>query len=195
MEKSNGKKKLRVSVFISGRGTNLKSLINFSNRKSCPIKIVLVVTNNKNAKGIYFAKKNKIKLSFFNFKNKIKAEKKILVDLKKYNVDLICLAGFMKILSKRIIKKYKNKILNIHPSLLPKYKGLNTHKRVIINKESFTGCTVHLVNSKLDSGKIILQKKIKVLKKDNEKSLAKRLLKVENQLYPSALKKFISTSL
>ena len=101
----------------------------------------------------------------------------------------------MKILSKRIIKKYKNKILNIHPSLLPRYKGLNTHKRVIENKEAFTGCTVHLVNSKLDSGKIILQKKIKVLKKDNVKSLSKRLLKVENQIYPKALKKFISTSL
>ena len=195
MEKSNGKKKLRVSVFISGRGTNLKSLINFSNRKSCPIKIVLVVTNNKNAKGIYFAKKNKIKLSFINYKDKTKAEKKILFDLKKYKVDLICLAGFMRILSKKMVNFYKGKILNIHPSLLPKYKGLNTHKRVILNKETFTGCTVHIVNFKLDSGKIILQKKIKVMKKDNEKSLSKRLLKVENKLYPRVLKKFISTSL
>ena len=85
--------------------------------------------------------------------------------------------------------------MNIHPSLLPKYKGLNTHHRVIQNKEKYSGCTVHLVNSKLDSGKIILQKKIKVMKKDNEKSLSKRLLKVENKLYPKALKKFISTSL
>ena len=101
----------------------------------------------------------------------------------------------MKILSKRIVNKYKNKILNIHPSLLPRYKGLNTHKRVIMNKESFTGCTVHIVNSKLDAGKIILQKRMKILKKDNEKSLAKRLLKIENEMYPKALNKFISTNL
>ena len=101
----------------------------------------------------------------------------------------------MKILSKKIINVYKNKILNIHPSLLPKYKGLNTHKRVIKNKEKFTGCTVHLVSSKLDSGKIILQRKIKVLKKDNENSLSKRVLKVENLIYPKAIKKFIASNL
>ena len=195
MEKLNGKRKLRVSVFISGRGTNLRSLINFSNRKNSPIKIVLVVTNNKNAKGIYFAKKSKIKLSVINYKNKTKAENKILVDLKKYNVDLICLAGFMRILSKKIVNFYKGKILNIHPSLLPKYKGLNTHKRVLENKEKFTGCTVHLVNTKLDSGKIILKKKIKILKKDDENSLSKRVLKVENLIYPKAIKKFITSNL
>ncbi len=195
MEKLSGKKKIRVSVFISGRGTNLKSLINFSNKKNSPIKIVLVVTNNKNAKGKYFAKKNKIKLSFINYKNKVNAEKKILVDLKKNNVDLICLAGFMKILSKKIVNFYKGKILNIHPSLLPKYKGLNTHKRVLKNNEKFTGCTVHLVNSKLDSGKIIMQKKVRILRKDDENSLSKRVLKIENLIFPMAIKKFITSSL
>ena len=195
MEKLNGKKKLRVSVFISGRGTNLKSLIKFSKRKSSPIKIVLIITNNKNAKGIYFAKKNKIKSLFINYKNKNNAESKILINLKSHNINFICLAGFMKILSKKIINIYKNRILNIHPSLLPKYKGLNTHKRVIKNKEKFTGCTVHLVNSKLDSGKIILQKKVRVLKKDNENSLFKRVLKIENLIYPKAIKKFINSNL
>ena len=195
MEKLNGKKKLRVSVFISGRGTNLKSLINFSKSKTSPIKIVLIVTNNKNAKGLYFAKKNKIKFLFINYKNKNNAESKILINLKSHNINFICLAGFMKILSKKIINIYKNRILNIHPSLLPKYKGLNTHKRVIKNKEKFTGCTVHLVNSKLDSGKIILQKKVRVLKKDNENSLSKRVLKIENLIYPKAIKKFINSNL
>ena len=195
MEKLNGKKKLRVSVFISGRGTNLKSLINFSKRKSSPIKIGLIITINKNAKGIYFAKKNKIKSLFINYKNKNNAESKILINLKSHNINFICLAGFMKILSKKIINIYKNRILNIHPSLLPKYKGLNTHKRVIKNKEKFTGCTVHLVNSKLDSGKIILQKKVRVLKKDSENSLFKRVLKIENLIYPKAIKKFISSNL
>ena len=195
MEKLNGKKKLIVSVFISGRGTNLKSLINFSKKKNSPIKIVLVVCNNKNAKGINYAKKNKIKFLIINYKNKKKAENKILKNLKKNKINLICLAGFMKILSKQIVNVYKNRILNIHPSLLPKYKGLNTHKRVIKNKEKFTGCTVHLLNSKLDSGKIILQKKIKVLKKDNENSLSNRVLKIENLIYPKAIKKFIASNL
>ena len=194
MEKLNGKKKLIVSVFISGRGTNLRSLINFSKRKDSPIKICLIITNNKNAKGLYFAKRNKIKFLIVNYKNKIKAENKILLSLKNYNINLICLAGFMKILSKKIINKYKNRILNIHPSLLPKYKGLNTHKRVLKNNEKFTGCTVHVVNLKLDSGKIILQKKIKVLKKDDEKSLSKKVLKIENLIYPLAIKKFIQSN-
>ena len=195
MVKLNGKKRLKVSVFISGRGTNLKSLINFSKTKNSPISINLVVSNKKNAKGLFFAKKNKIKYLVINYKNKKTAENRILFELKKYNIDFICLAGFMKILSKKIISKYKNKILNIHPSLLPKYKGLNTHKRVILNKEKFTGCTVHIVNSKLDSGKIILQRKIRILKNEDEKSLSKRLLKVENLSYPKAVKKFITTSL
>ena len=195
MEKLNGKKRLRVSVFISGRGTNLKSLINFSKTKNSPISINLVISNKKNAKGLFFAKVNKIKFLVVNYKNKKKAEKKILIKLEENNIDFICLAGFMKILSKKIITRYKDKILNIHPSLLPKYKGLNTHKRVILNKEKFTGCTVHIVNYKLDSGKIILQRKIKILKNDSEKTLSKRLLKVENQLYPKAVRKFINVNL
>ena len=192
--KLNGKKKIKISVFISGRGSNLKSLIKFSKRKNSNVEIVLVVSDNKKAKGLLISKKNGIKCLLVNYKNKERAEKKILINLKKNNVDLICLAGFMKILSKEVINKYKDKILNIHPSLLPKYKGLNTHKRVIKNKEKFTGCSVHLVNSKLDSGKVILQKKLIILKKDNDKTLAERLLKIENQLYPRALKKFINSN-
>ena len=195
MEKLNGNKKLKVSVFISGRGTNLKSLINFSKTKNSQISINLVISNKKNAKGLFFAKKNKIKYLVINYKNKKNAENRILVELKKYNIDFICLAGFMKILSKKIISKYKNKILNIHPSLLPRYKGLNTHKRVIKNKEKFTGCTVHLVNEKLDSGKIILQKKVRILKKDSEISLSKKVLKIENKIYPKAIKKFVNSNL
>ena len=123
-----------------------------------------------------------------------KFERNCLIEIKKRRIKFLCLAGFMKVLSNNFIKNFGHKIINIHPSLLPKYKGLNTHKRVIKNKEKFTGCSVHLVNSKLDSGKIILQKKIRILKKDNEKTLAKRLLKTENLLYPKALKKFINSN-
>ncbi len=195
MVKLNGKKKINLAVFISGRGTNFKSILDFSKNKNCNYIVKLVICNKKNAKGLKYAKKNKIKFEIVNYKNKLKAENKTLFKLKKNNIDLICLAGFMKILSKEFIDNYKNRILNIHPSLLPKYKGLNTHKKVILNNEKFTGCTVHIVNSKLDSGKVIFQKKIKVLKNDNEKTLAKRLLKIENKVYPIALKKFISSNL
>jgi len=95
----------------------------------------------------------------------------------------------MRILSKRFIKKLKIKILNIHPSLLPKYKGINTHERVIKNREKFTGCTVHYVTSKLDSGRIIIQKKLRIYKKDNPKTLSKKILLLEHQSYPEALQK------
>ena len=191
MEKLDGKK-IKICVFISGRGTNLKSLINSSKQKKNKIEITLVVSNKKNAKGLYFAKKNNIKFIIVNYKNKKIAETRILKALKQYNIELICLAGFMKILSKRIIKKYKNKILNIHPSLLPRYKGLNTHIRAIKNKEKFAGCTVHYVTSKLDSGKIILQKRVKISKKDNHFSLAKKVLKIEHLIYPAAIKKILN---
>ena len=192
MAKFIGKSKLNAAVFISGKGSNLKSLINFTKKKLSPIKIVLVVSNNKEAQGLNYAKINNIKNIIVTYKNKLKAEKKLLGALLKYKIRLICLAGFMKILSKKFILKFEGKILNIHPSLLPNYKGLNTHRRVIGNKEKFTGCTVHLVNSRLDSGKIILQKKIKILRKDNENSLAKKVLKLEHQLYPRAIVKFLS---
>ena len=192
MAKLIGKNKLNSAIFISGRGSNLKSLINFSKKNSSPIKIALVISNKKNAKGLNYAKQNNIKTIVVIYKNKLKTEKKILSDLSKHNIRLICLAGFMKILSKKFISKFNGKILNIHPSLLPNYKGLNAHRRVIEKKEKFTGCTVHLVNSRLDSGKIILQKKIRVFKKDNENSLSKKVLKIEHKLYPKAVKKLLS---
>ncbi len=191
MKKLLGQNKVKTAIFISGSGTNLKNLINFSFSRKSPIKINLVISDNLNAKGLKYAKKNKIKKKVFNFKNKLN-EKKILNYLMKNDINLICLAGFMKILSKNFIKKFNGKILNIHPSLLPKYKGLNTHKRVIENNEKFSGCTVHFVNSKLDSGKIILQKKVKVFKNETIEKLAKKILKQEHFLYPKAIIKVIT---
>ena len=189
MVKSIGNKKIKTAVFISGKGTNLKNLIKFSKLKKSPIEICLVFSNNRLAKGLNYAKKNLIKKKIYNFTNKKKAEFLTLKDLKKNRIDLICLAGFMKILSPDFIKKFKGKILNIHPSLLPKYKGLNTHARAIKNKDKYSGCTVHLVNAKLDSGKIILQKKIKIFKKDTVYKLKKRVQKQEYKLYPKAISK------
>jgi len=193
MVKSIGLKKIKTAVFISGTGSNLKSLIKFSFLNKSPIKIDLIITNNIKAKGLKFAKIYKIKKKIYNFKNKSVSEKFILKDLKTNKIDLICLAGFMKILSKDFINNFKGKILNIHPSLLPKYKGLNTHMRVIKNNEKYSGCTVHFVNSRLDSGKIILQKKIKILKKDNSNSLKKKVLKLEHKLYPEAITKALTS--
>ena len=189
MVKSIGNKKIKTAVFISGKGTNLRNLIEFSKLKKSPIEICLVFSNNRLAKGLNYAKKNLIKKKIYNFTNKKKAEFLILKDLKKNRIDLICLAGFMKILSPDFIKKFKGKILNIHPSLLPKYKGLNTHARAIKNKDKYSGCSVHLVNAKLDSGKIILQKKIKIFKKDTVYKLKKRVQKQEYKLYPKAISK------
>ncbi len=195
MEKLIGSKKftkLKTAIFISGSGSNFHNLIKFSITKKSPIKITYVISNNSKAKGLCFAKKFKISFKIFRFRNKIRDEKEILINLKKRKIDLICLAGFMKILSKNFIKKFDGKILNIHPSLLPKYKGLNTHLRAIRNNEKFSGCTVHFVNSKLDSGKIILQKKVRISKKDTPNTLAKKVLKQEHILYPKALTKLFS---
>ena len=125
-------KKINVAVFISGRGSNLKSLIKYSKKKFSPINIKLVISNNSNAKGLEYARKSKIKYHVINFKNKNNSEIKILNQVTKLNIKLICLAGFMKILSAKFIKKFNNPILNIHPSLLPKYKGLNTHQKVLL---------------------------------------------------------------
>ena len=190
MEKLNGKK-INIAVFISGRGSNLKSLIKHYKKKKSTISIKLVISNNSKANGLIYAKQAKIKSYVLNFKKNNVIEKKLLKKLLNNNINLICLAGFMKILSKNFIKKFNKPILNIHPSLLPKYKGLNTHIRVIKNKEKYSGATVHLVSAKLDSGKIILQKKIKVSKYENEKSLQKKVLKIEYKLYPKAIKKIL----
>ena len=192
MVKLIGPKKVRTAVFISGKGSNLKNLIKFSLRKVSPIEINLVISNNVKAKGLKFAKLYKIKKKIYNYDKKKISEKRILKDLKSNDIKLICLAGFMKILSKDFIRKFRGKILNIHPSLLPKYKGLNTHYRAIQNKEKYSGCTVHLVNSKLDSGKIILQKKVKLSKKETPSSLQKKILKHEHILYPRAISKVLA---
>ena len=189
MALSTGINRIRTAVFISGTGTNLKSLVKFSKTKLSPISINFIVSNNSKAKGLNYAKKFKIKKKILNFNNKKLSENKLLSILKKNNIEMICLAGFMKILSKNFIKKFNGKILNIHPSLLPKYKGLNTHKRVLNNQEKYSGCTVHFVSSELDSGKIILQKKVKISKKETKSTLAKKILVQEHKLYPKAILK------
>tara|TARA_E500000331_G_scaffold66481_1_gene61214 strand:- start:80 stop:658 length:579 start_codon:yes stop_codon:yes gene_type:complete len=191
MALSTGSNKIKTAIFISGSGSNLKSLIKFSKLKKSPIIIKMIVSNNSEAKGLQYAKIYKIKKKVFDFKNAL-SEKKVTNELKKSDIHLICLAGFMKILSKNFIKNFKGKILNIHPSLLPKYKGLNTHEKAIKKKDKYSGCTVHFVNSKLDSGEIINQKKVRISKLDTPDTLAKKILIQEHKLYPAAILKILS---
>ena len=191
MVKSTGLNKINLAVFISGTGSNLYHLIKSSLLKKSKFKIKLIISNNPKAKGLSFAKKFKIKKKIINFNNIKNAENNILKILHKEKINIICLAGFMKILTKLFIKKFEGKIINIHPSLLPKYKGLNTHYRALKAKEKFSGCTIHFVSKKLDSGKIIAKKRVKIFKKDTLKSLEKRVLKEENKLYPKVLEKLI----
>ena len=184
-----GNNLISTAVFISGRGTNLKSLIKFSKKKNSPINIKLIISNTNKAKGLKYSKVYKIQKKVIDFKNKNIAEKKLLNLLSKKKIRFICLAGFMKILSKKFIKKFSGKIVNIHPSLLPKYKGLNTHQKALKNNDKYSGCTVHYVNDKVDSGKIILQKKVKIKRKDSLNTLTKKVLLEEHKLYPRAISK------
>ena len=185
------KEKANIAVFISGRGTNLKALILRSNKKTCNYKIAYVISNKRNAAGLKIAKKNQIITKVIPQPFLKIEQKKLAKILINKNIKFICLAGFMKILSPYFLNFFKNRIINIHPSLLPKYKGLNTHKRALEAKEKFSGCTIHYVSKKLDSGKIIAKKKVKIFKKDTLKKLEKRVLKEENKLYPLVLEKLV----
>ena len=179
--------KIKACIFISGTGSNLESIIKSSREYNFPIKIKLIISNNTNAKGLKLAKKYSIPYKFFSFKNRKTFERNCLIEIKKKKIKFLCLAGFMKMLSNNFIKSFGYKIINIHPSLLPKYKGLNTHRRVLKNNEKYSGCTVHFVTRKLDSGKIILQKKVLIDKNETEKSLKKKILAQEHKLYPQSI--------
>ncbi len=183
--------KYPIGVFISGRGSNLKSIINACSELSFPGKISIIFSDNPDAKGIELAYENNIdaiSLDVNDFKDKNDFEEEILKLIEPYNLKLVCLAGYMKILSKRFIDKFPGKIINIHPSLLPKYKGLDTHRRAIENKDSVSGCTVHYVNENLDDGEIVVQKEVKIDSNDTELTLADKVLKEEHLIYPEAIK-------
>ena len=179
--------KIKTCVLISGTGSNLNSLIKSSREYNFPIKIELIISNNRKAKGLSLAKKYSIPYKVFSLKNRKNFERKCLFEIKKKKIKFLCLAGFMKVLSNNFIKNFGHKIVNIHPSLLPKYKGLNTYKRVLKNNDKYSGCTVHFVTPELDSGKIISQKKVLIDKNETEKSLKKKILVEEHKLYPESI--------
>ena len=179
--------KIKSCVFISGNGTNLKSIIKSSRDYNFPIKIELIISNNRKAKGLDFAKRYGIPFKFFAYDNQTNFERNSLYEIKKRKIKFLCLAGFMKILSRNFIRNFGYQIINIHPSLLPKFKGLNTHKRVLKSKIKYSGCTVHFVTPVLDSGKIILKKRVLISKTETESSLKKKILRQERKIYSQSI--------
>ena len=185
--------KKKACVFISGTGSNLKSIIYNSRDPNFPVKINLVLCNNKRAAGINYAKK--FSIPFRIVSDGINEFEQIaLKEIRERKIKLICLAGFMRILSKNFLRKFKGKIINIHPSLLPKYKGLDTYKRALKNKDNFTGCTVHYVNEKLDNGRIILKKRVEIKSKEIETILKKKVQAEEHRAYSMAIRKIYNAS-
>lgn len=180
-------KKISTCVFVTGKGSNLNTLIKKAKSKIFPIKIELVISNNIKSNGLKIAKKHGIKAKFIEFKNQNTFESKALNELKINKIKFICLAGFMKILSPKFIKTFSYKIINIHPSLLPKFKGLNTHERVLNSGDKYSGCTIHFVSPVLDSGKIILQKKILIKNNETKKTLKNKVLLLEHKAYGDAI--------
>ena len=178
--------KKNACIFISGKGSNLKNLIKKTRDYNFPINIKLVISNNKNAQGINYAKINSIPFLIINTKKR-GFENLILEIIKKNKISLICLAGYMKIISKKFIREFRKKIINIHPSLLPNYKGLDTYNRILKNKEKKTGCTIHFINEKLDDGKIINKKFFFINKDENLKTLKIKTQKLERLAYPEAI--------
>ena len=177
--------KRNTCVFISGQGSNLKNLIQRSRDYKFPLNIKLIVSNNKNAYGIIHAKRNSIPYIIMNSKFR-NHDAHLIQTLKKYRISFICLAGYMKIISKNFIQQFGKQIINIHPSLLPKFKGLNTFSRILKDNEKKTGCTVHYVNEKLDGGNIIAKKSFFISSNDNEKTLKQKTQKLEYQIFPEA---------
>ena len=178
--------KRNACVFISGQGSNLNNLILKSRDYNFPINIKLVICNKFNAPGINYAKKNSIPLILINT-NSRNYERRVILELKKHKISIICLAGYMKIISKKFINSFGKSIINIHPSLLPKFKGLNTFSKVLKNKEKKTGCTVHYVNESLDSGKIINKKSFFINSSDNENNLKVKTQNLERWAFPEAI--------
>jgi len=182
-----------LAILISGRGSNMLNIVDASKKKKIKSKVKIVISNNSDSDGIKIIQKLGIKTKIIS-KKKFSIKKdfesvlhKSLVD---ENINLICLAGFMSILSEEFLEKWKNKVINIHPSLLPKFRGKNAVKKAIEQKAKTSGCTIHYVDQGIDTGKIIAQEKVEVLDDDDEKSLAKKILKKEHKLYINVLNKF-----
>lgn len=187
--------KTRVGILISGRGSNMQALIEAAKNPDYPAEIALVISNRPKAKGIEFAKENNIPVKIIDhksFDSRDEFDHELNQALKEAKIDLVCNAGFKRLLGKDFVEKWRNKQLNIHPSLLPAFKGLNTHERALETDVKIAGCTVHFVRFEMDEGPIIAQAAVPVLQDDTAETLGARVLKAEHQIYPEALKKVAS---
>lgn len=183
---------LKLGVFISGRGSNMEAILKACLQDNFPAEVLFVVSNNPDAGGLAIAESYGVETHVINhkdFETKKNFESALHELTQKYAPDLICLAGFMRVLSSNFIRNYPDRIVNMHPSLLPKYKGLNPHQQVLDNNEKQTGCTVHIVIPDVDAGPIILQREVDVEPDDTEDILSQRVLEIEHQLYPEAIRK------
>ena len=181
----------KLAVLVSGRGSNLQAIIDSIDREELDAHLSIVISNTKDAMALKRAEKHGIKIIFIDpstYLNSKEYDKALVLKLKEFSIDLICLAGYMRILGEEVIQTFEKKIINMHPSLLPAFPGLNAQKQAINHGVKFSGCTVHFVDSGVDSGPIILQTVVPVYDNDDEKSLSKRILEQEHYLYPKAIK-------
>lgn len=182
---------LNLGILISGRGSNMLNLVNASQRGLINSKVKIVISNNNNSSGIDKAKRKNIKTKIINqndYESKKDFENALTNTLKNQNVDLVCLAGFMSILSKKFLKEWHRKVINIHPSLLPSFRGKNAVKQALENRVKTAGCSVHFVDEGIDTGEIISQEKVSVSSNDDEETLGKKILKKEHVLYIKVIK-------
>ncbi len=192
-------RKVKVAILISGRGSNMKALVKACEEEDFPAEVVLVLSNKIDAEGLKFAEIKGIKTAFLNHKDFSNTEiskeqarenfdKKVSEEIEKSEAEFICLAGFMRLLSPWFVQKWFDKLINIHPSLLPEFKGADAVGDAIKAGAKISGCTVHFVRAEMDSGPIILQEKVEVLPSDTKEILAARILKSEHKIYPQALR-------
>ncbi|MGY5151989.1 MAG: phosphoribosylglycinamide formyltransferase [Candidatus Nitrosopumilus sp. bin_6a] len=189
---------LNLGILISGRGSNMESILKAIKKKKIPINPAIVISNKPDAKGLKIAEKLGVKIEVIESKgfkgSRAEYDKKIISSLTKHGVTpkngLVCLAGFMRIISPEFVKKYKNRIINIHPALLPAFPGLNSQKQALEYGAKVSGCSVHFVDAGMDTGPVIIQAVVKVDEKDTEETLAKRILKEEHRIYPEAVNLF-----
>jgi len=192
-----------LGILVSGRGSNMESILKAIKKQKIPINPAVVISNKSNAKGLIIARKLGIQTEVIDsskYKGKrLQFDKEIISTLKKYKVTptngLVCLAGFMRIISPYFIKEYKNRILNIHPALLPAFPGLDAQKQAIEFGAKYSGCTVHFVDKGVDTGPIIIQEIVKISNKDTEKTLTKKILAKEHEIYPKAVELFAKKKL
>lgn len=181
---------MRVAIFISGRGSNMQRIVADSRQANCPYEVALIGSNRQNADGLRWAKEQQINSFDFSFgeRNKDEVERDITQELERHDINMIALAGYMRVLGTKFVQHWHGRLINIHPSLLPAYRGLNVHERTINDGVHFAGCTVHYVVDELDAGPIIAQGITKISAHETSASLAAKLLPMEHELYPKALR-------